>query len=150
MYFLNLGGKGLTSDATHRRFYVYFGLKPFHSQENFPCSLARNIISPSSELTWLFIAYSDERWLYYQISLSNLYISPLGDWENLLIGLGSERVKHPLAGACSRAGPSVGKTHASRTWMRITLPIILPWRIYDNRSVLMVQYFLFFRWWVTA
>ena len=52
----------------------------FHPQEwsipNFPCSLARNITSHSME-NWAFIAYSDERWLYYQFSLPHFYISLL-------------------------------------------------------------------------
>ena len=43
--------------------------------------------------TWLFIAYSDERWLYYQFSLPHLYISLYEGWENALLELGSERVK---------------------------------------------------------
>ena len=43
--------------------------------------------------TWLFIAYSDERWLYYQFSLHNLYVSFIEGWENLLFELGSEGLK---------------------------------------------------------
>ena len=43
--------------------------------------------------TWLFIAYSDERWLYYQFSLPHLYIFSLRGWENVLFELRSERVK---------------------------------------------------------
>ena len=34
--------------------------------------------------TWLFIAYSDGRWLYCQFSLLHLYISLLEGWENAL------------------------------------------------------------------
>ena len=34
--------------------------------------------------TWLFIAYSDERWLHYQFSLPHLYIFSLKRWENVL------------------------------------------------------------------
>ena len=41
--------------------------------------------------TWLFIAYSDERWLHYQFSLPNPYISLEEGWENVLFELGSER-----------------------------------------------------------
>ena len=33
--------------------------------------------------TWLFIANSDERWLYYQFSLPHLQIFPLKCWENV-------------------------------------------------------------------
>ena len=39
--------------------------------------------------TWLFIAYSDERWFYYQFSLPHLYISLWEGWENVLFELGS-------------------------------------------------------------
>ena len=38
--------------------------------------------------TWLFIAYSDERWLYYKFSLQHSYKG----WENTLFELRSERV----------------------------------------------------------
>ena len=50
----------------------------------FPCSLTRNITSHSMK-TWLFIAYSDERWLYYQFLL--LYNKV---WGNALFELGNE------------------------------------------------------------
>ena len=43
--------------------------------------------------TWLFIAYSDERWLYYQFSLHHSYNRFLKGWENTLFELRSERVK---------------------------------------------------------
>ena len=35
--------------------------------------------------TWLFIAHSDEIWLYYQLSLPHLYFSlqKVGSWQNL-------------------------------------------------------------------
>ena len=42
--------------------------------------------------TWLFITYSDERWLYFQFSLPHLYISLQKGWENVLFELWSERV----------------------------------------------------------
>ena len=42
--------------------------------------------------TWLFIAYLDERWLYYQFSLPQVYISLLEGWENALFELGIEKV----------------------------------------------------------
>ena len=41
--------------------------------------------------TWLFIACSDERCLYYQFSQSHIYISLSKGWENVLFELGSER-----------------------------------------------------------
>ena len=43
--------------------------------------------------TWLFIAYSDEKWLYYKFSLPHLCIFSLKGWENVLFELRSERVK---------------------------------------------------------
>ena len=44
--------------------------------------------------TWLFIAYSDERWLYYKFSLHHAYNCFLKGWENTLFELRSERVKN--------------------------------------------------------
>ena len=43
--------------------------------------------------TWLFIAYSDARRLYYQFSLPSVIQFSLQGWENVLFQLGSERVK---------------------------------------------------------
>ena len=42
--------------------------------------------------TWLFIAYSDEKWLYYKFSLHHSYYRFLKGWENTLFELRSERV----------------------------------------------------------
>ena len=42
--------------------------------------------------TWLFIAHSDRRWLYYQFSLHHSYNCFLKGWENTLFELRSERV----------------------------------------------------------
>ena len=41
--------------------------------------------------TWLFIAYSDEKWLYYKFSLHHSYNRFLKGWENTLFELRSER-----------------------------------------------------------
>ena len=41
--------------------------------------------------TWLFIASSDERGLYYQFSLPRLYIFSLKCWEDVLFALRSAR-----------------------------------------------------------
>ena len=49
--------------------------------------------------TWLIIAYSDERWLYYEFLLPYLYIFSLKGWENGLFELRSERVKNAFRGA---------------------------------------------------
>ena len=43
--------------------------------------------------TWLFIAYSDERWLYYKFLLHHSYNCFLKGWENTLFELRSERDK---------------------------------------------------------
>ena len=43
--------------------------------------------------TWLFIAYSDEKWLYYKFSLHHSHNRFLKGWENTLFELRSERVK---------------------------------------------------------
>ena len=42
--------------------------------------------------TWLFIAHSDEKWLYYKFSLHHSYNRFLKGWENTLFELRSERV----------------------------------------------------------
>ena len=42
--------------------------------------------------TWLFIAYSDEKWLYYKFLLHHSYNRFLKGWENTLFELRSERV----------------------------------------------------------
>ena len=42
---------------------------------------------------WLFIAYSDEKWLYYKFLLHHSYNCFLKGWENTLFELRSERVK---------------------------------------------------------
>ena len=43
--------------------------------------------------TWLFLAYSDKKWLYYKFSLHHSYNRFLKGWENTLFELRSERVK---------------------------------------------------------
>ena len=43
--------------------------------------------------TWLFIAYSDEKWLYYKFSLQHSHNRFLKGWENTHFELRSERVK---------------------------------------------------------
>ena len=60
----------------------------------FPCSLTRNITSHRMEslafhslLRWKMII------LYYQFSLTHLYLFSLNGWKNVLFELGSQRVK---------------------------------------------------------
>ena len=40
---------------------------------NFPCRPSPKILHHTVWRTWLFITYSDERWLYYQFLLPHLY-----------------------------------------------------------------------------
>ena len=68
--------------------------------DQFQTSLAASpgIVHHTVRRTWLFMAYSDEMWLYYQFSLAqhHLYVLLKG-WENVLLELGGERVKHTPA-----------------------------------------------------
>ena len=78
--------------------------------------------------TWLFIAYSDKRWLYYQFSLPHLYIFLYEGWENASLELGSEGVntftewtvispwlaRVELLRACHLAAEA--KNHAQHSW----------------------------------
>ena len=41
-------------------------------------------------ITWLFIAYSDGRWLYYQFSLHHFIHFSFKGWENVVVELGGE------------------------------------------------------------
>ena len=45
--------------------------------------------------TWLFIAYSDEKWLYYKFSLHHSYNRFLKGWKNTPFELRSKRVNKP-------------------------------------------------------
>ena len=45
--------------------------------------------------TWLFMAYSDEKWLYYKFSLHHSYNRFLKGWENTLFELRCERGNGP-------------------------------------------------------
>ena len=50
--------------------------------------------------TWLFIAYSDEKWLYYKFSLHHSHNRFLKGWENTLFELRSERVNTLMSSFC--------------------------------------------------
>ena len=65
--------------------------------------------------TWLFIAYSDEKWLYYKFSLHHSYNRFLKGWENTLFELRSERVKCIIL---------------LRMVFRSTYPVYLTWVLY--------------------
>ena len=72
----------LVSDHTAKNRTVFSGkiLKTFNpftpESDQFQISPAASpeILHHTVWRTWLFIAYSDERWLYYQFSLPHLYI----------------------------------------------------------------------------
>ena len=66
--------------------------------------------------TWPLIAYSDERWLYYQFLTTSLVHFCLKGWENVLFGLGSERDKTSAPPGSDRSRfPLV----LSLTWRRV-------------------------------
>ena len=44
--------------------------------------------------TWLFLAYSDDKRLCYQLFIASLVNSSIKGWENVLFELGSERVEN--------------------------------------------------------
>ena len=59
---------------------------------NFSPAASQEIWHHTVWRTWLFIAYSDEKWLYYKFSLHHSYNRFLNGWENTLFELRSERV----------------------------------------------------------
>ena len=78
--------------------------------------------------TWLFIAYSDERWLCYQPSPPHLYISLKKGWENVLSELmGVKRLNFLTCsdGAQNWAGlqpiRALFTTHKSKLWTGVYL-----------------------------
>ena len=58
---------------------------------------------------WLFIAYSDEKWLYYQIRIASLIHFCIKGWENVLFELGSERDREPVFCHCAHVHVHNGK-----------------------------------------
>ena len=63
----------------------------------FPLQPHQKYYTHTVRRTWLFIAYSGERWLYYKFLLPHLYIFSLRGWENVLFELRSERVNGNFA-----------------------------------------------------
>ena len=87
--------------------------------------------------TWLFIAYSDEKWLYYKFSLHHSYNRFLKGWGNTLFELRSERVnpftpKSDQVQISPVASPSKITSHSKENvafhsllrWKTIILPIL--------------------------
>ena len=83
-------------------FYQYYVLccihaciSPFTPEsdqcQNSPAA-SPEILHHTVRRTWLFIAYSDEKWLYYKFLLHHSYNLFLKGWENTLFELRSERV----------------------------------------------------------
>ena len=77
---------------------IFHSVNPFTPQsdqcQNSPAA-SQEIWHHTVRRTWLFIAYSDERWFHHLIkfSLSYVCIFSLEGWENVLFELRSERVK---------------------------------------------------------
>ena len=75
--------------------------------------------------TWLFIAYSDEKWLYYKFSLHYSYNRFLKGWENTLFELRSERVNpftpkgDQFKNISPAASPDILHHTVWRTWLLI-------------------------------
>ena len=90
---LSISASGLSL----RKLGITCGVNPSFTPESDQC---QNSPTASQEIwhhtvwrTWLFIAYSDEKWLYYKFSLHQSYNRFLKGWENTLFELRSERVK---------------------------------------------------------
>ena len=64
---------------------------PKGDQLQIPPAASAEILHHTVWRTWLLIAYSDERQLYYKFLLSRWYIFPLKCWENVIFELRSER-----------------------------------------------------------
>ena len=74
---------------------LFFQVNPFTPEsdqcQNSPAA-SQEIWHHTVQRIWLFIAYSDEKWLYYEFSLHHSYNCFLKGWENTLFELRSERV----------------------------------------------------------
>ena len=79
--------------------------------------------------TWLFIAYSDETWLYNKFSLHHSYNHFLKGWENTLFELRSERVNcnTTLTQWCSLLYPVLGCVPAPESHTAGQCPPSRPW-----------------------
>ena len=88
------------SDARHISHTAFLKLRrynPFTSEsDQFSLSASPEILHQTSWRTWLFIAYSDERWLYNQLSLPHLYISPKRLWVCTFFSLGFSETVNPF------------------------------------------------------
>ena len=88
--------KWLYSTTTFH-YLAYISLYPFtpkSDQYQVSPGASSEILHSTVWITWLFIAYSDERWLYLLILTTSLVHFSLKGWENVLFELGSEKVKN--------------------------------------------------------
>ena len=113
----------LHCEKTRKNKKFSFPLVRLWSISIFSCSLTRNITSQSMEnLAFHSLLTVHERWLYYQFSLTHVYISFLKGWENVLFKL--------LGVKGLRAAPEWLKLseicHSLSRLMR-NLSVILPW-----------------------
>ena len=83
------------TDTCSLMFSCYYPCNPF-TPESDQCQISPaaspEIVHHTVWRTWLFIAYSDERWLHYQFLLLHLHTFSLKCSENVLFELRSERV----------------------------------------------------------
>ena len=105
---------------THDRYTEIFGrFNPFTPKndrsKNSPAA-SPAIFHNTVWRIWLFMACSDERWLYYQFSLPHVCICLWEDWENALFELGSERVNCLVWYGIRNCASFWGDAYTVRQW----------------------------------
>ena len=80
-------GAGLLERRNHYQLNPFI---PKSDQYQISPAASPEILHHTVWRTWLFIAYSDARWLYYQLSLPSVIQFSLQGWENAVFELGSE------------------------------------------------------------
>ena len=113
-----------------RRKFLNYGVDPFTSKSD------QLQISPGASpallhhtvwRTWLFIANSDERWLYYQFSLPDLYISLQKVGKMYFLNSGVKRTSQQCTRTAQwevleRRGSSPDHFWATKRWRDVLLP----------------------------
>ena len=81
--------------------------------------------------TWLFIAYSDAKWLYYKFSLHHSYNRFLKGWENTIFELRSERVNPftPKSDQCQISPCSLTRNITPHSMKNLTFHSLLRWKV---------------------
>ena len=99
--------------------FMCFGvirLNPF-TPESDQCQIypaaSQEILHHTVRRTWLFLAYSGEKWLYYKFSLHHSYNRFLKGWENTLFELRSERVKQTSVNTRTNHGMKENRKRAA-------------------------------------